>query len=446
MSNKKGFVLKVLFVVSFVWCALSTIILVSRWSKRRFFENPVELKTKQITKEDIPIIVEKNEKGEKTKENLPKKNLKRVEFNKNGYPTDNGISPELNHSIIKKEVNHGKWKQIFMTMPAFHWRIPSGLDAKSAEWFWKQDENMRHFLDANISMTGVVRVIENGKFGGYFDGHSNQTHYINVASEPQFTDSPEFDTAMYITKHEVEYFQHFLDNGVPHIALMLMATGIPPSDVTFVMSSWNTQTIPNILKRWGFKTVLNRGGSISAKRLILPEIVPVINPLYHEQLRIGMKLDYSNANKVVFISRTSSDTSKNTRIISNQNELEKQLRNRFGNNFVLFRPSDYSFEKTLELFQKTTMIIGAHGGAMYNALFSGPDATMIEIMPVESSGLYGGQGSGHSMPPFAHLAMYTNAMVMGQEFYRFYAVGGSSFNVDVQSFMEWLEKIPAAQI
>jgi hypothetical protein len=361
-----------------------------------------------------------------------------------GYPIDNGIAEGIDRTIARRTECYGAWGRIFVTLPPFHWRVPSGLDPVTTKWFWKQKQNIRRFLDTRIPVTGLVRVVNNGLFCGHFSGSSSQTHYKNLSSAPCHTDAPEYECAMYIERHEVEYFQHFLDNGIPHIALMLLATGVHPGDVTLVMSGWTTQTIPEILARWGFRTVVARSGPVSARTLILPETVPHVHPLYYQQFRDGMGFDHDDADRIVLVSRTSADTAKRSRLLLNQAELEEALRARFGPRFVLFRPREASFSEAVDVFQKAAMVIGVHGGAMYNAMFSSPSATVVEVMPVRRNGLYRGQLTGRSIPSFAHLAMYTNALLMGQEFFRFYAVGGASFSIVVDRFMAWLESVPAA--
>ena len=78
---------------------------------------------------------------------------------------------------------------------------------------------------------------------------------------------------------------------------------------------------------------------------------------------------------------------------------------------------------------------------MYNALWAPRHSSVVEIMPVRKDGLYAGQGSADSMPPFAHLAIFTNCVMNGQPFYRFYQVSdGANFDLDVNRFLAWMEK------
>ena len=362
-------------------------------------------------------------------------------FGQMPYPASNGISPNINDTIYITTKNNAKWKQIYVDLPAFHWETPKLLTNVSSQWFWMQEENYRHFEDTVNPIFGFVRVIDNGKYMGTFSRANNQTHYINIRGEPSYTETPEDEIAFFLVSHQVEYFQHFLDNGLPHISLMLLATGYKPQDVTIVMPKINTPTINDILKRWGFKDI-KKSYSVSAKKLVLPEAVPVIHPKFYEVFKKAMNFDYSNADKIVFISRARLDTKKNERIILNQEDLVNALQEKYGDKFVLFKPGA-SFHNSFSLFEKAKIVIGSHGGAMYNSLFSSPNTKILEIIPVTSRGLYLGQASGKAIPRFAHLAMYTNAQLLGQPFYRYYQVqeGSTNMRIDVEDFLNFVEKV-----
>lgn len=353
----------------------------------------------------------------------------------------NGVLPSLDNNITRVEVDHGNWKRVFVTLPPFYWNIPKGLNKTWVSWFWYQKENHRHFKDSLKPITGVVRIIKNGSFSGSFSRLSNLTHYINLEGQPEFSRNANEDTVMYIAGHQIQYFQHFFDNGIPHIMLMLFACQLHPSNITIRMSSCLSGTISNTLKWVGFKNVIFSGERFSATTLILPEIVPVIHPLYHQNFRNYLKINFSEFNKIIFISRKPSDNCKNMRIINNQDEICDALLKKYGKNFVIFRANSYSFEQTVELFSKASIIIGAHGGAMYNQMFSPSNTSVVEIMPIMPHGLYVGQSSRFTKPPFAHLAIHTNCLMLGQKFFRYYqptTLSGSNMVINVVDFLEWI--------
>ena len=360
------------------------------------------------------------------------------------YPLTNGISKEYQFLPEKFTVEHQNWKQIYVKLPPWFWETPRGLGKQEAEWFWKQRENHWHFNDTTNSVWGCVRVITNGHFNGNFIRKQNNTHYINIEGEPSFTKTPQHKIAFYLTSHETNYFQHFLDNGLPHISLMLIATDLEPKDVTIILKGWTTETVPSVLKRWGFN--VEKSSQISAEMLVLPEVVPKVHSMFYDVFRKGMNLEYEETNQIVFVSRKRDDTSKFLRIIMNQDEVFDRLKEVFGQNLILYKPRKNDFNSTLNIFTKAKAVIGIHGGAMYNALFSSPKTTIVEIVPVKDNGLYPGQVRGTAVPPFAHLAIYTGSMLMHQQFYRYYQVGTSTnVNIDIEKFITFLKNIPALQ-
>jgi hypothetical protein len=332
---------------------------------------------------------------------------------------------------------------VSVTLPPFRWGTPHGLDDATSALFWQQPENHRHFKDSLVSVSGVVQIVSNATLSGSFIGICNQTHYLNYANQVwKNCDDPDVDALMYISCHEVEYFQHFLDNGVPHISLMQFAAALDPSRVTFLMDSWTTDAIPSLLRRYGFKDVRLQQDQICAEKLILPKIVPVLHPLLTRNFIDRLKLNHSNSNQVILVSRNSSDDTNMMRLVTNQAHLERLLRNRYGKALHVFRHSGAHITQTIELFEKAVMVIGSHGGAMYNALWAGRSAKVVELIPISTNGAYPGQESLSSMPPFAHLAIYTNSFMNGQPFYRWFQISNNiNFHVDIEPFANWLSLV-----
>lgn len=360
----------------------------------------------------------------------------------NTFRTNDIVSNETWSILETREVNEYT-TEVTVQLPSFYWETPRGLTKDTAEVFWKQPENHRHFDGRMHPTTGIVEIYTDCQLTGYFSSKVEDSKYVNynrLFGTP--VSEPVYDAVMYMTRHEVQYFQHFLDNGIPHISLMQFASGIDPSEVTFVMDSWNTPMIPYLLKRYGFKDVIRRSGAISAKKLIIPKVVPVLSPLYTQYFLNRLNLTEGKNDKVILISRTHGDGTKPMRLITNQESLENALRKKFGSNFVVFKAKGAKIENTMSLFSEAKYIIGSHGGAMYNALWAPLSAKVVEIMPIRlADGVYPMQGHTERMPPFAHLAIYTNSNMKGQAFYRFYAdTDHRNYEVNVDEFMKWFEE------
>jgi capsular polysaccharide biosynthesis protein len=80
--------------------------------------------------------------------------------------------------------------------------------------------------------------------------------------------------------------------------------------------------------------------------------------------------------KRIFIDRSSSRF--NHCQIFNQNETNKWLKK---NNLDSYKPEKFSLEKQIYLFNKASIIVGAHGAAFTNIIFCKPGTKIIEIIP-----------------------------------------------------------------
>jgi hypothetical protein len=79
---------------------------------------------------------------------------------------------------------------------------------------------------------------------------------------------------------------------------------------------------------------------------------------------------------------------------------------------------------------------------MYHATRADRRANAVELVPVEETGLYPGMPDIDGPPPFAHVAIYPNAMMIYQRFYRWYQSSSTAnFDVRIGEFLAWLASI-----
>ena len=357
----------------------------------------------------------------------------------------NGVSKELKPYDVK-ETNKGSFTEYEVTLPPFYWETPRGLDNVTYDQFFKHPENWRHFGDTLAPVRGLVEVHRNAEFVGPWRGKCNVTHYINYgdgAVKP-YDGKPEYEAAILMKSHQTDFFQHFLDNGVPQIMMTLLVTGFDVSKVSFFLDGWRTEAIPALLKRLGFKEVLRfkKDLHISAETLLLPRICPVIHPILTHAFIDRLKFTDGKGDKVILISRTSGDGTKASRLVKNQGALAERLRQTYGDRFVLFRAKGTKLDDAIKLFSMASIVIGSHGGAMYNALWAPRSTKVIELVPSTTDGRYPGQGAFNSRKlPFAHLAIYTNCVMNGQDFFRYYEPGVPiNFNITIDRFMNWMRE------
>ena len=347
--------------------------------------------------------------------------------------------------------NHSFWKQYRICFPPFNWSLPGGLTPETEKLFWVQSENMRHFLDTNnTDHCGVVRVVKNGAIDLPFERLSNVTHFINDKRPPKQIGRPEYITSnitLVLSGHWGHYFQHFFDNIGPQLVLALDATGLDPKDVDVVVdTSLLFENVPLLWKRMGFHEVTSVTEEIIyySKYLVYVESAPKVHPHFCEGLRNLLKIPHNTPSKIIYISRKMRNSYYNQRFILNDDKLVALLQTMFGKkNFVAFDHKSYTLEQTIQLFSQAKVIIGSHGGGLYNQFFAPKDATVIEIMPVRPNGLYPDQRSGTETPSFSHMAVWSNTLLIGQRFYRYYETTlSSNFYLNLAKFENFLSNIP----
>ena len=359
------------------------------------------------------------------------------------------LSKRFHPSVNATITDNGHWVRYRLCYPAFNWTVPRGMNKRATELFWKQPENWRHFRDTNASdHCGVVRVIKNGIVRQPFpESISNVTHFINDEGPPKTTRYPSQEFRAILTGHWGNYFQHFFDNLGPQIVMLLEALGMEPQDVpVYINVTSNFKNVPYLWDRLGFRKWLCyvRPTDVSAETLALVESAPRVHPHFFARLREMLDIPRRVPRKIVWISRRMDNSYFRTRFVLNELEVVSALRKRFGsNNVVVFDHTQSSFQDTIDLFAQAKCIIGSHGGGMYNQFMAPKEAVIVEIMPVQSNGLYHDQQSFMEVPQFSHMAVWSNSLLIGQPFWRYYQISQTaSYNLNVNDFLAFLRQIP----
>jgi capsular polysaccharide biosynthesis protein len=162
-----------------------------------------------------------------------------------------------------------------------------------------------------------------------------------------------------------------------------------------------------------------------------------------ERLREMLRLPVRVPRAIIWISRKPTNSYYHQRFILNQDDVVRKLTEVYGaERVVLFDHKQYTLDETIELFASAKAIIGAHGGGLYNQFFASKSCIIVEIMPVRANGLYPDQRSASEEPSFSHMAVWSNSLLIGQEFWRYYVMtNGQNFRVNVSDFMQFLAGI-----
>ena len=123
------------------------------------------------------------------------------------------------------------------------------------------------------------------------------------------------------------------------------------------------------------------------------------------------------ANDAIVMLMTRARAHNSGRRILNRNAVEMFLRHRYGNKLVVFS-GGLGLSQAVETFGKVRIIIGVHGGALYNMNFAPLTTTIIEFGPT----LAGGKNINN----LAHTIFWAMADLLGQPYWRVPFIGLSS--------------------
>ncbi|KAK6172491.1 hypothetical protein SNE40_016129 [Patella caerulea] len=214
---------------------------------------------------------------------------------------------------------------------------------------------------------------------------------------------------------ESNAFQHFIDGVLPK--LMQVYDYVINSNVYFLIFEPRDTLIYDLYHKLGIsrgRLVFYEDKPMKVKRMINTCIAPPIHPALWQSGReaLGLSADMivpMDQTLVVLIKRK--NTHNGGRRMLNNDLVEKFIKNRYGNGGVRVFSGELNFNETASLFQRTRIIIGVHGGAMYNILFAPRQTSVIEIMPTQNDGQV-------EPPGLAHEIIWFQAHLLGQTYWR----------------------------
>ena len=315
-------------------------------------------------------------------------------------------------------------------LPAFSHRPPLFLDRTNHEAiFLVQPENVAA-LQSNFSTF----------------------EWKSCAAIPSRSDS----LAGRIDAPQVWSFQHFHDiglNAVVQFRQMVdrIQEAIEPCKLPVYLQYDKPRGAIILHEEWsllGFPTnrsTLPRNESSAIRVLTSSEAS--LHPTHVEMLRSLFPPDPPlNATKIVWISRQGS--SMNRRQIANEPDVLRQLQAKIPG-LVVFSPmldKIHSVGDLRNTLGDACLLMGIHGGQMYNQFFAGSTTTVLEFLPVTSQLLYHGQKSADSRPSIAHRAIWFNSNLIMQPYWRLYfeAEGSSNFVLSRHFVDQILEVVSSA--
>ena len=222
---------------------------------------------------------------------------------------------------------------------------------------------------------------------------------------------------------EAGSFQHFIDGLLPklvqsyHILQHTNARLLIPTPRDVIIFQFLDQL--NISRS---KIVLDEGGTHYARKLILACIAPPLHPYLFKAARRMLRIrdDATVSPDVAFVVLVQRSHARNPgRRILNIHQIHAMLESRYQERLYVFK-GNLDLEETNYLFSRSRIVIGVHGGGLYNMLFSPANTTVIEVMPVDRTG--------HVVPPtLAHTIIWKLANMFGHIYWRIYEQACTKF-------------------
>ncbi len=327
--------------------------------------------------------------------------------------------------------------------PEFSLREPNFVNDTDRELFLKLTANKDMLgIQPVTRLKGAIWVMNQSRFHERRDcGYLNKkTDYMGEKMDSRSLKYN--DTLMPILVPDSYAFQHFLDGSLPKLMQALDIALLP--GVKVMIFAPRDKIILEILDKLG----------ISSKKILFyppdqPDVIPSVGintcvapPLHPFLWQLARSLITGSTDQghlveepsfIILLTRARS--SNGGRATLNHLEVETFLRQRYQHNFFIFR-GGYDLNQTISIFGRAKILIGVHGGAIYNMNFAPKGTYIVEIIPTDSNG--------ESPRRIAHQIFWLMAGMLEQIYWRL-CVSPHSNNGDVivpiQKLRNVLDKI-----
>ena len=314
-----------------------------------------------------------------------------------------------------------------------------------AEPNFTSDEDRRQFfaMAGNVEYLGVqpkeklrglIQVIPNGIANMDMDcgWPSKLEDFFSEKTQPAV------DILIPLLVPDSASFQHFLDGTMPKIVQSYSILTAP--NVKLLIFHPRDSIIFEILNKLNITTdkLVFYTDTIGATIQINSCVTPPLHPLLWREARrmLGAPERLSvhvNQSNVILLTRAGSYNGG--RHMLNFEEIKTFLKNRYSSRFVIFE-GGYNLERSTQIFGKTSILIGVHGGAMYNLNFASSDTHIVEFLPMV--------GFGIPMERIAHSIIWHMSKLLGQTYWRIHQIAETDdgdMNVPIDKLATALDKI-----
>lgn len=299
----------------------------------------------------------------------------------------------------------------------FSHKLPRFLSKRHEELFLMNLKNRKSLFEEPTvrQLIGRIEIIPDGIVHGTYDcGWTMNTSILS--KRVPIVGSKKYKIILPLLVAQSSAFQHFVDGVFPKI---VQSYGlIQRFKIPILLHRPRDKIISEMLERIGIpeKQIQYYGGGFVRSDIIINAcITPPLHPALWKKMQSlllnatsSAKLHLPEKKLIALITRE--DSRNRGRKILNIAEVSQNLSSRYGESFRLLRRHK-NLTESIALFQRVCIIIGVHGGGLYNLLFAKEDANIIELMPTD--------GKGNSVPRgLAHTIIWQMSGFLGQPYWR----------------------------
>lgn len=331
-------------------------------------------------------------------------------------PTKNMGNDKYDTDIIKhvKLKTSGDSQNIQYDIPGI--KLPHFISEKDKHSFLKYN-GVDKWTETKFDKTGAIKIIQNGAYDfsddcGWKSDYLKHKKYKTKASK-------HYKALIPLVVHGSNSFQHFLDGVMPKLMQAYELIQSRP-DAIIIMNT--NDIVRQLIRKLGITNKIENkvATSYTAEELFLICKTPPISKALWEKARVKLGVDKNfKGEKVILIKRTRGN-SNGKRLINNYEAIKTHLKSKFGENFVTYDSTQHTLETSMELFQNARIIVGSHGGGMYNLLFAPSNTKVIEYMPTRN---------GRALGPAPNI-IWIQSSILEQDFWRV-SVESTDGNVNI---------------
>ena len=299
-----------------------------------------------------------------------------------------------------------------LVYPKFNITEPNFISSESKLLFYKFQPNRERIgMPKKEQLYGEIVTIRRGTFSMPHDcGYRSNVSHVLEARD--ILPGRWLRSLIPMIVPDGGTFQHFLDGTLPKIIQALEYIQRP--QVKLLMPRIRDSIIYEILGKLNIsrEKIVSYSGSVGADYLVYTCVTPPLHPLLWQKARslIGVPekcLTPKTKAKIVIITRKGCFNCG--RLLLNKKELKSSLERKYSESSVTEFEGPLNLSESISLFGSTGVIIGVHGGGLYNINFCPSNTTVIEIIPTRPDG---------TVIAAAHQIFWTQSILLGHDYWR----------------------------